>query len=173
MRRVVITGVGVVAPGGTGREDFWDTLATGKSACDVAQVDHLENFRSQVAGTVSDWLPLSFGLTQDAVDRLDRHIQFALVACAEAVADSKLSLEQLDRSRLGVAAGTAIGSTIRLEQEYLAVSKQATEFNVDPELATPYLYHAVTPSSLSAEIAATYSVTGPVVTVSTGCTAGI
>jgi len=72
-----------------------------------------------------------------------------------------------------ITAGTAIGSTIRLEQEYLAVSKQATEFNVDPSLATPYLYHAVTPSSLSAELADKFHARGPVVTVSTGCTAGI
>ncbi|HZO74092.1 MAG TPA: beta-ketoacyl-[acyl-carrier-protein] synthase family protein [Ktedonobacteraceae bacterium] len=173
MRRVVITGIGVVAPGGTGREAFWETLATGKSACDMAQVEHLENFRSQVAGTVCDWQPLSYGLTQDEVDQADRHIQFALVAVAEALADSKLKVEQFDATRLGVSAGTAIGSTIRLEQEYLAVSNQATEFIVDPDLATPYLYHAVTPSSLSSEIAAKYGVMGPVVTVSTGCTAGI
>ncbi|HEU5230594.1 MAG TPA: beta-ketoacyl-[acyl-carrier-protein] synthase family protein [Ktedonobacteraceae bacterium] len=173
MKRVVITGVGVVAPGGTGREAFWDTLANGKSACDMAQVDHLENFRSQVAGTVCDWRPLAYGLTEDEVNRADRHIQFALVAADEALADSKLGLEQLDSARLGVSAGTAIGSTIRLEQEYRVVSSEATEFIVNPDLATPYLYHAVTPSSLSAELAARYGVTGPVSTVSTGCTAGI
>jgi minimal PKS ketosynthase (KS/KS alpha) len=173
MRRVVITGIGVVAPGGTGREAFWETLETGKSACDIAQIEHREKFRSQVAGTVSDWLPLAHGLTEDDVSRLDRHIQFAVKASLEALQDSGLELERLDRERLGVAAGTAIGSTIRLEQEYLAVSSQATEFNVDPTLATPYLYHAITPSSLSAEIATRYGVKGPVVTVSTGCTAGI
>ena len=84
MRRVVITGIGVVAPGGTGREAFWETLETGKSACDVAEVDQLEKFRSQVAGTVSDWRPLTYGLTENDLSRLDRHIQFALVAVAEA-----------------------------------------------------------------------------------------
>src|SRR6266498_999405 len=128
MRRVVITGIGVVAPGGTGREAFWGTLETGKSACDMAQIDQLEIFRSQVAGTVTDWQPLSFGLTKDEMCRLDRHIQFALVATAEAITDSNLDLAQLDLSRVGVAAGTAIGSTVRLEQEYLVVSNQATEF---------------------------------------------
>jgi 3-oxoacyl-(acyl-carrier-protein) synthase len=173
MRRVVITGIGVVAPGGIGREPFWETLITGKSACDTATVEPLENFRSQIAGTIFDWLPLAYGLTKEEVDRLDRHIQFALVASAEALADSGLALAQIDHTRLGVSTGTAIGSTIRLEEEYRTVSKQATQFTVDPNLATPYLYHAVTPSSLSAEIATRYAVRGPVVTVSTGCTAGI
>jgi 3-oxoacyl-(acyl-carrier-protein) synthase len=173
MRRVVITGIGVVAPGGTGREAFWATLRTGKSACDIANIDHLEEFRSHVVGAVSDWTPLAFGLTEEDVKHLDRHIQFALVATAEAWADSGLDTAQIDLTRLGVAGGTAIGSTTRLEQEYLTVSKNATQFNVDPTLATPYLYHAITPSSLSAEIAARYGVKGSVATISSGCTAGI
>lgn len=173
MRRVVITGIGVVAPGGAGREAFWETLCTGKSACHTAPVEHLERFRSQIAGAVTDWALLASELSVDEVERLDRHIQFALVAVAEAWRDSGLERPSLEDARLCVAAGTAIGSTIRLEQEYLVVSKQATEFLVDPSLATPYLYHAVTPSSLSAEIATKYGVTGPVVTVSSGCTAGV
>lgn len=72
-----------------------------------------------------------------------------------------------------MAAGTAIGSTIRLEREYLVVSKNATEFDVDPALASSYLYHAMSPTSLSSELAAKFHARGPVVTVSTGCTAGI
>ncbi|MBA2288533.1 MAG: beta-ketoacyl-[acyl-carrier-protein] synthase family protein [Ktedonobacteraceae bacterium] len=173
MRRVVITGIGVVAPGGTGREAFWKTLETGTSACDLVEMEHPENFRSLVVGAIRDWTPFAYGLTADEVDRLDRHIQFALVAAAEAWEDSSLDAATLDASRLGVAAGTAIGSTIRLEQEYLAVSRGATDFNVDPAFATPYLYHAFTPSTLSAELAIQYQATGPVATVSTGCTAGI
>lgn len=173
MKRVVITGVGVVAPGGIGREAFWKTLETGSSACDLAKIDRLEQFRSQMVAAVADWDPLSCGLTQDEVNQWDRHIQFALVAATEAWIDSRLDFSHLDSSYLGVAAGTAIGSTIRLEQEYLAVSKQATQFNVDPSLATPYLYHAVTPSSLSAKLADKFHARGPVVTVSTGCTAGV
>ncbi len=173
MKRVVITGVGVVAPGGIGREAFWKTLETGSSACDLAKIDRLEQFRSQMVAAVADWDPLSCGLTQEEVNQWDRHIQFALLAATEAWIDSRLDFSHLDLSYLGVTAGTAIGSTIRLEQEYLAVSKQATQFNVDPSLATPYLYHAVTPSSLSAKLADKFHARGPVVTVSTGCTAGV
>ncbi len=173
MARVVVTAIGVVAPGGVGREAFWKTLVTGTSACNQATVDHLERFRSHMVGAVSDWDACSYGLTEDEVARLDRHIQFALVAAAEAWTASELDLSYLDTSRIGVATGTAIGSTIRLEQEYLAVSKNATEFNVDPSLASPHLYNAVSPASLSGEIAAKFRIRGPVVTVSTGCTAGV
>lgn len=174
MKRVVVTGIGVVAPGGVGREPFWDTLVTGKSACNLATtIEHLELFRSHMVGGIVDWDPVASGLSEEQIAHFDRHIQFALVAVAEAWADSSLDHSQLDVARLGVSAGTAIGSTPRLEQEYLTVSSQATEFTVNPLLATPYLYHAVSPATLSATIASQFGVHGPVVTVSSGCTAGI
>jgi 3-oxoacyl-(acyl-carrier-protein) synthase len=173
MARVMITGIGVVAPGGVGREAFWETLITGKSTADLVQIEHLERFRSQVVAAVSDWEPTRFGLSEEEIERTSRHTQFGLVAAAEALAESGLELASLESTRIGVAAGTAIGSTFRLEQEYLVMSKQATEFNVDPELATPFLYHAMSPTSLSAEVEAKFHIQGPVVTVSSGCTAGI
>ncbi len=173
MARVMITGIGVIAPGGTGREAFWETLITGKSTAALAQMDHLELFRSQVVAAVTDWQPDHQALTADEIARTSRHTQFGLVSAHEAWLESGLDLAHLDPTRMGVAAGTAIGSTMRLEQEYAVVSKQSTEFTVDPSLASPFLYHAMSPTSLSAEIAAHYGVQGPVVTVSTGCTAGI
>jgi 3-oxoacyl-(acyl-carrier-protein) synthase len=174
MKRVVVTGIGVVAPGGVGREAFWDTLVAGRSACDLAtNIEHLELFRSHMVGAVVDWNPTASGLKEEQITNFDRHIQFALAAVAEAWTDSGLDHSRLDPTRMGVSAGTAIGSTPRLEQEYLVVSSQATEFTVNPLLATPYLYHAVSPATLSAVLASHFGVHGPVVTVSSGCTAGI
>ncbi|QBD76898.1 beta-ketoacyl-[acyl-carrier-protein] synthase family protein [Ktedonosporobacter rubrisoli] len=173
MARVVITGIGVVAPGGIGKEVFWDTLVSGKSTSALACMDHIERFRSQMVAAVTDWMPDRYGLTKEVIERTSRHTQFALVSAAEAWAESGLELERLDLTRLGVSAGTAIGSTTRLEEEYCVVSKGAIDYDVHPALASPYLYHAMTPTSLSAELAAGYRAKGPVVTVSTGCTAGL
>lgn len=173
MARAMITGIGVVAPGGTGRDAFWQTLITGKSTAEIIQIDAPERFRSQVVAAVSDWDPYQFGLSEEEIARSSRHSQFGLVATIEALSESGLDLARMDTTRVGIAVGTAIASTFRLEQEYMVMSKQATEFNVDPALASPYLYHAMTPTTLSAEIAARYHVLGPVVTVSSGCTAGI
>lgn len=173
MARAMITGIGVVAPGGVGRDAFWQTLIMGNSTSDSMRIDAPERFRSQVVAAVSDWNPEHFGFSAEEIARTSRHSQFGLVAAAEALSESGLDLTHLDTTRVGIAVGTAIASTSRLEQEYMAVSKQATEFNVDPSLASPYLYHAMSPTSLSAEVAARYHVQGPVVTVSTGCTAGV
>lgn len=176
MARVMITGIGVVAPGGVGRDAFWRTLITGKSTSHSIQIDAPERFRSQVVAAISDWDPDRYGFSAEEAARTSRHAQFGLVAAAEALSESGLDLAdpaRLDTRRVGIAVGTAIASTFRLEQEYMVVSEQATEFNVDPALASPYLYHAMTPTSLSAEIGARYQIQGPVVTISTGCTAGI
>ena len=173
MARVLITGIGVVAPGGMGREVFWQTLIRGESASALAQVANLDQFRSQVVAAVKDWDPYREGFSADDVARTSRHTQFGLVAAAEALVESGLDIASLDATRVGVAAGTAIGSTLRLEQEYMVASSQASEFNVNPELVSPFLYHAMSPTSLSVEVAARYGVQGPVVTVSTGCTAGV
>ena len=171
--RVVVTGIGVVAPGGTGREAFWKTLIQGKSTADVAPVDHLERFRSKIAAAVDDWQPQRYALVAEHFDQIDRHIQFALVAALEAYQDADLDSAAIASERIGVVAGTAIGSSSLLEQGYLVVSRQATEYNVDPNLAEAHLFDASNPSFLSAKLASVFHAKGPVLTVSSGCTAGM
>lgn len=174
MRRVVITGVGVVAPGGLGKEAFWSLLTSGSSACDtITLVDDLGRFRSHMAGEVQSWDPSAHGLSEDECATLDRHIQFALVAAAEAWQDAGLIGRSPDPYQLGVAVGTAIGSSSLLEREYFVVSRGATDFNLAPDLAASYLFTAFTPSSLSATVASRVGAHGPVVTISSGCTAGM
>lgn len=171
--RVVVTGVGVVAPGGVGREAFWKTLVEGISTSDRTPVDQPERFRSQIAAAVADWEPSQYGFTENECKQLDRHIQFALVAAAEAWEDAGLDISCVLPQSMGVVAGTAIGSSTMLEQGYFVVSRHATDFNVDPALTQPYLFDAFNPSYLSARIATRFGVHGPVQTVSSGCTAGI
>ena len=171
MGRVVVTGIGIVAPGGIGKQAFWETLSTGTSVVELASLPHLDRFRSQMVAALPTWQPSD--LTEQERARGNRHKEFALVAASEAWAESGLHRSHLDGSRIAVAAGTAIGSTTQLEQEYAVVSRGLTDFTVDPTLASAYLYHATSPASLSAEVAARFAITGPVLTISTGCTAGI
>lgn len=129
-------------------------------------------FRSQIAAE-ADFDPHAAGLTDQEIARMDRYIQFAAAAGMEAVADAALDLEQVDRDRMAVALGSAVGGTMYLEDDYVAVSNRGTEWEVDPDYARPFLYSALVPSSLASEIALKFGAHGPAVVVSTGCTSGI
>ncbi|ASW56783.1 beta-ketoacyl synthase [Plantactinospora sp. KBS50] len=171
-RRTVVTGVGVVAPGGLNRKAFWSLLTDGRTATRWATRYDPSYFRSQVAAEC-DFDPAEAGLSARDIRRCDRYIQFALVAAAEAVADSGLDLANERLDRVGAVLGTAVGGTTALEQEYVVVSDHGHDWLVDEAYASPFLYQALVPSSLAAEVAIRYGAHGPVQVVSTGCTSGI
>ncbi|GAA1898762.1 beta-ketoacyl-[acyl-carrier-protein] synthase family protein [Streptantibioticus ferralitis] len=172
MRRVAVTGVGVVAPGGVGVPAFWDTLTAGRTATRGISLFDPEGFRSRIAAEC-DFDPLECGLGADQVVRADRYVQFALVAAAEAVRDSGLDLEAENPWRIGVSLGSAVGGTTRLEHDYVQVSASGTRWDVDHRQAEPHLQRAFSPSALASEVAEQTGARGPAQTVSTGCTSGL
>lgn len=172
MRRTVVTGIGVVAPGGTSRDAFWEAITNGRTATRRTTLFDPEPFRAQIAAEV-DWDPAAAGLEPDQIERMDRYVQFAMVAAVEALEDSELDLDAEDRERIGVTMGSAVGGTTYLENEYVRLSDNGQLWLVDPEDATPWVYHALVPSTLAGELAARYATHGPAMVVSTGCTSGI
>jgi len=172
VRRSLVTGVGVVAPGGTTREAFWENITAGRTATGKITFFDPSGFRSQIAAEC-DFDPVEAGLDQQEIRRMDRYVQFAVAAALEAMRDSGLDLETADRERMGVTLGTAVGGTMFLEDDYVAVSNKGEEWLVDPEYARPFLYQALVPSSLASEVALKFGAQGPSVVISTGCTSGI
>ena len=171
-RRVAVTGLGAVAPGGVGVTAFWDLLTSGRTATRGITLFDPEGFRSRIAAEC-DFDALACGLDPVRAERADRYVQFALVAAAEAVRDSGLDLGREDPWRLGVSLGTAVGGTTRLERDYVAVSAGGSRWDVDPGEASPHLHRAFSPSVLASEVAEDLEAHGPVETVSTGCTSGL
>jgi minimal PKS ketosynthase (KS/KS alpha) len=172
VRRSVVTGIGVVAPGGVTREAFWEMITSGRTATRRISFFDPSGFRSQIAAEC-DFDPEAAGLTPQEIRRMDRYIQFAAAASMEAMTDSGLDLEQVDRDAIGVTLGSAVGGTTYLEQDYVAVSDGGSKWLVDAEYAGPFLYQALIPSSLASEIAHKWGAGGPAVVISTGCTSGI
>ncbi|WFE40608.1 beta-ketoacyl-[acyl-carrier-protein] synthase family protein [Micromonospora sp. WMMD998] len=171
-RRTVVTGVGVVAPGGATRDRFWKTITEGRTATRRISFFDPSPFRSQIAAEC-DFDPDAAGITLAERQRADRYVQFALACSAEALADSGLTLGDAERERAGVVLGTAVGGTMALEQEYVRVSDSGRHWLVDHTLGGPYLYQALVPSSLAADVACRHGLHGPAQVVSTGCTSGI
>jgi act minimal PKS ketosynthase (KS/KS alpha) len=168
----VVTGVGVVAPGGVGREAYWDTLTAGRTATRGITLFDPAGFRSRIAAEV-DFDAGVCGLSPEEVARMDRSAQFAVVAGREALADSGLEPGRVPPERIGVSVGSAVGCTMRLEDEYVVVSDTGAKWEVDPALASEHLYRALVPSTLAVELAWTAGAEGPATVVSTGCTSGL
>ncbi|KJY17610.1 MULTISPECIES: beta-ketoacyl-[acyl-carrier-protein] synthase family protein [Streptomyces] len=171
-RRVVITGMGVRAPGGSGTEEFWSLLAAGRTATRRISFFDPTPFRSQLAGEC-DFDAGAEGLTPREVRRMDRATQFAVVCARDAVSDSRLDFGALDPSRVGVSLGSAVAAATSLEREYLVLSDAGRQWEVDPGYLSPHMYDYLTPGKMPAEVAWTVGAEGPVALVSNGCTSGL
>lgn len=171
-RRAVVTGIGVVAPGAIGAAAFWDMLTAGRTATRAITLFDPAGYRSRIAAEV-DFDPAEHGLDEHQRERMDRYVQFASVAAAEALADSGAPLAGVSPWRVGVSMGTAVGGTTCLDREYAVMSRGGADWVVDHTAAAPHLNLALMPSSLSGEIAELVGAQGPVRTVSTGCTSGL
>jgi minimal PKS ketosynthase (KS/KS alpha) len=172
MRRTAVTGIGVIAPGGIGREQFWSTITAGRTSTRRISLFDASGYRSQIAAEC-DFDPAGAGLTPQEIRRQDRYIQFAAVAAVEAVAHSSLDLDVVDHDRMAVSLGSAYGGNTGLDNEYVVVSNGGKEWLVEPDYAMPFIYQALVPSSLASEIALKFRAHGPAAVISTGCTSGI
>ncbi len=171
-RRVAITGVGVVAPGGIGKKAFWELLISGRTATRTISFFDAAPFRSRVAAEC-EFDAQRAGLTPREARRMDRAAQFAVVSARECIADSGLELDQLNPHRIGVSVGSAVGGTTSLEREYVVLSDRGRDWVVDSSYASPHLFDAFVPSSLAAEVACDAGAEGPAAVISTGCTSGL
>jgi act minimal PKS ketosynthase (KS/KS alpha) len=171
-RRVGITGIGVIAPGGTGQKAFWSLMTSGRTATRGITFFDPSPFRSRVAAE-ADFNPEEHGLGPQEVRRMDRAAQFGVATAREAITDSGISLDELDPSRIGVTVGSAVGATMSLDQEYRVTSDNGRLDLVDYGYAARHLYNHYVPSSFAAEVAWLAGAEGPATVVSTGCTSGL
>ncbi|MBE8516237.1 beta-ketoacyl-[acyl-carrier-protein] synthase family protein [Amycolatopsis sp. H6(2020)] len=171
-RRVVMTGVGVRAPGGNGTKEFWDLLTSGRTATRPISLFDASPFRSRVAAE-ADFDAAAEGLGPREIRRMDRATQFAVACARDAVADSGLDFEPLDPFRTGVSLGTAVAAATSLEQEYLVLTGAGRDWTVDPAYLSPHMFDYLSPGVMPAEVAWTVGAQGPVTMVSDGCTSGV
>ncbi len=115
--RVVITGMGVVCSVGNTKDEFWESIAVGKSGIDRVTHFDPENFRTQIGGEIKGFTPEAY-LPRKAVARLPLFIQYALVSAIQAQQEADLDLSSVDPYRVGVGVGSGIGGISILEENH-------------------------------------------------------
>jgi len=172
-RRVVITGLGIVAPNGIGKEDFWQASISGRSGIRRITRFDASFLPTQIAGEIPAFDAEALGLTPEESLTLDRGTQFAVAAANLAFYDSGLpnTLSESGRNTMGVYMGTAMASVEEGEKLWL----QFTNRGAHPPRA---IMHEIRPATLlmsyapASAIAAHFQLHGPSTVISTGCSAG-
>ncbi|MDP2941790.1 MAG: beta-ketoacyl-[acyl-carrier-protein] synthase family protein [Candidatus Omnitrophota bacterium] len=170
-RRVVITGIGVISPNGIGKENAWRGMSSGKSAIKLVDSFDVSVFNTKIAAEARDFDPFKLGLTHEEAMRMDRYVQFGVVAGGMALKDSGLDLAEENPERFGVCLANAICGTKYMEEEFALVTNDGKE-PIDPAKVRPDLYDAAMFNTPSIEVSSRYGLKGICSTLSTGCTAG-
>jgi 3-oxoacyl-[acyl-carrier-protein] synthase II len=107
-KRVVVTGMGALTPLGNDLQSYWNGLANGVSGADAITLFDTTKFRANFACEVKNFNPENF-MDRKEARKMDRFAQFANVTTEEAIKDSGLDLDKIDKSRVGVIWGSGIG----------------------------------------------------------------
>lgn len=171
-RRVVITGLGVVAPNGIGKEDFWNACICGRSGIRRITRFDARSLPSQIAGEVPNFEPEMLGLTREESLYMDRGTQFAIAASNLALQDAcfDTTLSEEERNRIGVYMGSAMASADEGEKLWVELTSRGTHgYSRVNDFIPPTLL--MTHASAAA-IAAHHQLHGPCMVIATGCSTG-
>ena len=161
-RRVVITGLGTVNPLGLSVPDTWRALLAGKSGIGPITLFDVSQYKVRFAGEAHGFRPDPV-IDSRAVRRLDRFSQFAMVAAAEAIAESGLDFAAEDPLRCGCILGSGIGGIAELEDGHTTLMTKG------PGRVSPFIIPKMIANSAAGTISIRYHLRGPNTTVSTAC----
>ena len=165
-RRVVITGMGVVAPNGIGIDNFWDSLVHGRSAVRKITYFDASSYPCHVAAEIPDFDPTDY-MDPKTAKRLAKFAQFALAASKMAVIDSKIDFDSIDPYRVGVIIGTGIGGGDCSENQHIVFMEKGLK-RISPLTAVMICTH-----SAAGIISCEFGIKGQNTTIASGCTSGL
>ncbi|MEC9006354.1 MAG: beta-ketoacyl-ACP synthase II [Nitrospirota bacterium] len=168
--KVVVTGLGIITPIGTGLNQFWNAAIEGHSG--ISKIPSFENlpidaYRSRIAGQIHDFDPLD-SIDEKYASRVDRYAQLGLVAAKEALENAGVEMERENPDRVGVMIGAGMGGMMMGEREI----SQLYGTN-KPNRVHPNFIPTITLNSASGIIAMAFGARGPNITISTACSSSI
>lgn len=161
-KRVVVTGLGMVSPVGTGKEVFWESLVAGKSGIVPITRFDASGISTRIAGEVRDFDPLNY-LDKKEARRMDRITQFACAGAQIALDDAGVKAEDLDPERVAVLFGSGVGGIETLEEQ------ARTLINKGPGRISPFFVPMMIANMPGAQVAINHGFKGPNITSVTAC----
>jgi len=165
-KRVVVTGIGVVTPIGTGVDKYWKAAKAGTNGVRPVTSFDTADFKTKVGGEVIDFDPKPV-LGDTDIQSMGRSSQFAVIAASEALRMSGLDVKGVDPYRIGVCAGTTMGEPQILEQAINFKYKNGSIDDIPAGLPRQYPCNAI-----PANLARKFRIRGPVTIIPTACAAG-
>lgn len=165
MRRVVITGIGVISPVGNDCDTFWKNLTEGVCGIDVIRNFPTDDLPVKIAGEVKDFCPGNYGIEPANARKNDRYAQFALAAAYQAMKDSGLA-GNIEPERLGVYVGSGIGGM------HTFVNETAKLIQKGAQWISPLFVPMMIGNIAAGNIAITYNAQGPCLPTVTACATG-
>ncbi len=163
--RVVITGMGAVTPVGNDVNSFWNNIKEGTCGIDVIKSFDISDFKCKLGAEVKDFDP-TVAIDKREARKMDKYCQYAMVAAEEAIKNSGLDLETIDKEKLAVVVGSGIGGLGTIEQEYGKLMEKG------PNRVSPFLIPMIISNIAAGNIAIKYGAKGMCTSVVTACATG-
>ncbi len=162
MKRVVVTGFGAISPIGFTAKENWDSLMASRSGVRLVTLFDTSKFPVRIAGEITGYQPEKYFQTKD-LKKIDRFIQFSLVAAEEACKQSGLDLAHEDRERFGTCIGVGIGGMGEIQANSLEVMSRGHR------RISPFFIPQVIGNLAAGQVSIKYGLKGPNTCITTAC----
>lgn len=163
-KRVVVTGMGVISPIGTGLDLYWQRVQAGESGVATLARLNPDEYPTKIGAEVKDFDPVEHFGRREA-RRMDRFTQFAVAATGMALADAGIGDNTLSRDRIGVVFGTGIGGMETLDTQFRVMTAKG------PDRVSPFFVPMMIANMAAGQAAIRFNLKGPNTTVVTACAA--
>lgn len=167
MRRVVVTGLGMLSPLGNSPETTWENLLLGKSG--ISNIDHFDasEFTTKFAGLVKNFNAQDYMERKEA-KKMDLFIQYGVAAGVQAFKDSGIEVTDENAPRIGVAVGSGIGGLGLIESNHEKMLKASS-----PRKLSPFFVPSTIINMISGHLSIMFGLQGPNIAITTACTSGV
>lgn len=161
-KRVVVTGMGVIASLGHNVDEFWTNILAGKSGIDRVSLFDVKDYACQIGAEVRGWDPAQH-MDPKEVRRNDRYTHFGFCAAKQAISDAKLDMTKEDPDRVGVIIGSGIGGMLTIEAQHKNLMERG------PRKVSPFMIPALISNMASGLVAIELGARGPNFCVVSAC----